>query len=169
MSSHPNHMAHDKNKHADVSWMPQLQPIAWSDSLATGIKVIDDQHKMLVNIINDIYQGLTGKYNRISLQRIILELRGYIDYHFGAEEQLMSEHDFSFEHPNEHELHLRQHQDFIDRLAELEQQLERNRPVFYEDLFIYLRDWLANHILHTDRKLADFLKSCPPQPDPSLD
>lgn len=155
-------MERDNTKQAGIAWMPQMQPIVWNDTLTTGIQMIDDQHKILVNIINDIYQGLTGKYNRISLQRIILELRGYIDYHFGAEERLMSEHDFSFMHPDEHEKHLQQHQDFIDRLAEMEQYLDNNRPVFYEDLFIFLRDWLANHILHTDMKLADFLKCDPP-------
>lgn len=144
--------------------MPQMQPIVWNGTLETGIQVIDDQHKILVNIINDIYQGLTGKYNRISLQRIILELRGYIDYHFGAEERLMLKHDFGFAHPDEHESHLQQHQHFIDRLAEMEQHLEHNRPVFYEDLFIFLRDWLANHILHTDMKLAGFLKQSPQHP-----
>jgi hemerythrin len=151
-------MKRDTGKPAGTSWMPQMQPIVWNDTLATGIQEIDDQHKILVNIINDIYQGLTGKYNRISLQRIILELRGYIDYHFGAEERLMAEHDFGFSHPDEHDSHLQQHQGFIDRLAELEHYLENNRPVFYEDLFIFLRDWLANHILNTDKKLAHFLK-----------
>jgi hemerythrin len=154
-------MKHDKVNPAGTSWMPQMQPIVWNDTLATGIQAMDDQHKILVNIINDIYQGLSGKYNRISLQRIILELRGYIDYHFGAEERLMSEHDFGFAHPDEHEIHLRQHQNFIDRLAEMEQYLEHNKPVFYEDLFIFLRDWLANHILNTDRKLAAFLMQSP--------
>lgn len=148
----------DTTKQAGNSWMPQMQPIVWHDGLATGIQVIDDQHKILVNLINDIYQGLTGRCSRVSLQRIILELRGYIDYHFGAEEQLMSEHDFNCDHPDEHESHLQQHRHFIDRLAEMEQYLANNRPVFYEDLFIFLRDWLANHILHTDKKMANSLK-----------
>ena len=154
-------MAQDKQKTAGTSWMPQMQPIVWNETFETGIKTIDDQHKILVNIINDVYEGLANKYNRISLQRIMLELSGYVSYHFSAEEQMMSEHDFGFAHPGEHEIHLKQHQDFAERLNELEQHLQRNKPVFYEDLFIYLRNWLTEHILGTDKQLANFLKQKP--------
>ena len=153
-------MDRDQENSPDT-WMPQIRPIVWSDSFVTGIQVIDDQHKVLVNIINDVYQGLDARYSRVSLQRIMLELRGYVNYHFGAEEELMSEHKIDFTHPDEYRIHLRQHRDFAERLTELEQHLRNNKPIFYEDLFIYLRDWLASHILGTDKKLADALNQNP--------
>jgi len=153
-------MDRKKEKPPDT-WMPQIRPIVWNDSFMTGIQVIDDQHRVLVNIINDVYLGLDARYSRVSLQRIMLELRGYVNYHFGAEEKLMSEHEIDFTHPDEYRIHLRQHRDFAERLTELEQHLRHNKPIFYEDLFIYLRDWLANHILGTDKELANFLNQNP--------
>ena len=153
-------MDRDKEKLPDT-WMPQIRPIVWNDSFVTGIQVIDDQHRILVNIINDVYQGLDARYSRVSLQRIMLELRGYVSYHFGAEEKLMSERNFGLAHPDEYETHLQQHRDFTERLVKLEQLLHHNKPIYYEDLFIYLRDWLANHILGTDKKLADILNQSP--------
>jgi hemerythrin len=149
-------MNYDKQQSAPRVPDP-LQHIVWSDAFATGIPLIDDQHKILINIVNDIRLGLTGRYNRIALQHIMLELKGYILYHFGAEEQLMAQHGFDSSHPDEQASHLRQHQDFSTWLDELERDIRRNRRVSLEALFAYLRDWLLSHIIHTDKHLADFL------------
>lgn len=135
--------------------------IAWADEYMTGVPLIDDQHKILINIINDVHHVLYGKYSRIALQRILLELRGYILYHFSAEELLMTRFKFDSAHPDKQQVHLQQHQGFSEWLDNLEQDIRHNRPVSLQALFTYLREWLINHILHTDKHFADFLNSRP--------
>jgi hemerythrin len=149
----------NNNKQQAVPSFTETSHFAWSDAFATGIPLIDDQHKILVNIINDIRQRLAGKYSRVTLTRILLELRGYTLYHFSIEEQLMEQHGFGAAHSDEQELHLRQHQDFSSWLDELEQNIKLNRAIPLEALFVYLRTWLVGHILNTDKQLASFLKA----------
>jgi hemerythrin-like metal-binding protein len=80
---------------------------------------------------------------------VLSETIRYTEYHFAAEAKLMREHGFSDEAG-----HLRQHKEFVDRMLREQRKVESGELAAVTDLLAYLRDWLVNHILRTDVRLA---------------
>ena len=70
--------------------------ISWNESLVTGIDVIDKQHFVLVEKINDLYNYLeTGKMDE-NIENMLLSLVAYTEYHFETEENYFNR----FYYPN---------------------------------------------------------------------
>lgn len=64
--------------------------VAWSDALCTGNRAIDNQHKYLIDIINDLADAIeTGKTAQ-SLKKIVNLLQYYTEWHFCKEEDCMN-------------------------------------------------------------------------------
>ena len=82
----------------------EIDLIVWNDSLMTGVQEIDDQHQILVNMINDANVKLSTSSGRAYLEEVIRELISYALYHFDAEEELMVEQNYT---PGERETFLR--------------------------------------------------------------
>ena len=38
--------------------MDYLKPVQWADSLSVGVKLIDDEHNLLLSIFNDLVNAL---------------------------------------------------------------------------------------------------------------
>jgi hemerythrin len=66
--------------------------VTWSDRYSMGIKVIDDQHKGLLDIVNDLFNHASGdEYEeREYFKSVIQEAVKYIKVHFETEEKLMT-------------------------------------------------------------------------------
>ena len=68
--------------------------ITWKDSFSVGVHSIDDQHKKLVEMINNLYvefyKGITNEF----LNKLIAELEKYTVYHFSFEEKFMKIYDY---------------------------------------------------------------------------
>ena len=63
--------------------------IAWSDKYNVQIKEIDNQHKVLVGMINDLHDAMKqAKSKEISLE-IINKMAEYTKFHFSTEEKYM--------------------------------------------------------------------------------
>ncbi|KJU82799.1 hemerythrin-like, metal-binding domain protein, partial [Candidatus Magnetobacterium bavaricum] len=63
--------------------------IVWNDNIGLGIREIDDQHKALIDIINNLFDAMSAKRANEILSGIFKELIDYTRYHFSAEEGLM--------------------------------------------------------------------------------
>ncbi|MGC8720293.1 MAG: hemerythrin domain-containing protein, partial [Thermodesulforhabdaceae bacterium] len=59
--------------------------IRWDESLSVGIAEIDDQHKRLVNMINELYDAMLQKKGKAVLSQIIKEMAEYAAVHFATE------------------------------------------------------------------------------------
>lgn len=130
------------------------EPIVWNDTLMTGVPIIDEQHQILVNMINELNIRLTDKISPDDLQEIVHDLMSYALYHFDTEEELMLENAYGTE---DREAHFHQHRDFSAKVAALQQGLKQGQSVSREELLTFLNGWLVNHILKTDMRLGKFL------------
>jgi hemerythrin-like metal-binding protein len=126
--------------------------IVWSNSLVTGIAEIDDQHRILVNSINEANTRLSAHVNAEILNEITRNLLSYALYHFETEEQLMQEYDYASEEYSE--MHLKQHRDFSTTVVSIRDGIKAGKLISREELLSFLNSWLINHILNTDIKLA---------------
>ena len=85
--------------------------VAWSNDYALGLAEIDEQHKFLFHLIDDIWRAVASKADRDATMKVIAELERYTVTHFAAEEAFMREQLYS----RYQEHRLVQHIRFTDR------------------------------------------------------
>lgn len=120
--------------------------IVWEKNLfEIGIKVIDQQHKELVDYINKLAKAIDEKQSNKSISALFIELHAYIKLHFKAEE------DYFFTlNKNDGLLHELQHKHFIEYLDRIIAAREYETNAL--ELLYYLTDWLIHHIQVEDKK-----------------
>lgn len=124
--------------------------INWSEEFATGNEMIDRQHKMFIQMINDSIADLC--YEKFDPQLTVSLLSMYARMHFGHEEDCMFRHQC----PN-HETNSQQHKIFLEKLSDWERRVAEakgdGRNALAKELLDWISDWLTNHILKTDIQL----------------
>jgi hemerythrin len=122
-----------------------------TDQLNVGIDVIDQQHRRIVEYINQLDDARTsGHRTREELGYLINELVDYTISHFGFEESLQEEagYTFAISHKKVHDL-------FAKRVADFQQRYEKGEDIS-KVLNSLLVTWLFNHIKRDD---ADYVES----------
>ncbi len=133
--------------------MDHLKPIQWADSLSVGVRLIDDEHKLLLSIFNDLINTLRSDQSFGVARRVVEELAGYAIYHFAHEEELMT----AFRYP-EFQEHHQQHEKLTAKLMEIDQDLTRGKCNIVE--IADFANLLVNyHFLRTDTKMAEYLRA----------
>lgn len=127
----------------------------WSDSFSVKHTGIDEQHKELIDIINNPVLYISEKDTEFShLLELVTKLDNYVAEHFHYEEVLMTK--YSYPEQAAHEV---QHNALKSKLDELNIFSVGKTTDFYKDLLAYLVDWLSKHIMLTDKKLGLFLSN----------
>ena len=125
--------------------------IVWDDDLDTGIEVIDNQHKRIVDYINKLDAARkTGNKNDIGL--VLDELVDYTLSHFTFEESLMEEAGYPFINA-----HKKVHQLFTKRVGDYMQRFKMGEDIA-DDLLNTLKAWLINHIRNDDNDYANIVR-----------
>lgn len=127
--------------------------VQWTDSLATGILLIDDQHKMLCNIINDLYHSMIRRETDAAAEKIIAGLKEYTMMHFNTEEQYFSHS--GYPEVKEHE---KTHRLFEEKVAAFERDFKKGKIKISMDLLNFLKNWLINHIQKTDLRYVPYVR-----------
>lgn len=131
--------------------------ITWNENYLTNIKEMDDHHKKLVDILNQLYEGVFECGNiddeRLLTHETLLELQGYAQYHFAAEETLLVKHDYPA-----YQQHQEEHVKFNAQVNELVKKLAAGEAALSFPTFIFLKDWLTEHILKNDKGYSLFLR-----------
>ncbi|MDZ4201426.1 MAG: bacteriohemerythrin [Gallionella sp.] len=122
--------------------------VEWDDSLSVGIDTIDEHHRYLFDLINDLYDVVSKKQGAREVARLIKATDAYAKVHFRTEEQMMQHHHFDGIRTQEE-----QHHAFEAKIREFYEELHDNPLVAQFDVLSYLRDWLIHHIRVEDAKL----------------
>ena len=127
----------------------------WSPELSVGFEEIDDDHKKLIEMLNALSDAATeAKGNRADavVGQVLNELLSYTMWHFRHEERLMQTHGYPdfFEHKT-------QHGDLGEQATGLQKRFQDGNLDVAGEVLPFLKSWLADHILGTDKKLAAFL------------
>ena len=124
----------------------------WSDDFNTGLEIIDEQHKKLVDILNRLAAHLANLSSAVILNDIFDELADYADYHFKTEERIWAKY---FKDDDWYIEHEQTHGSFIsDVIAIKENKEEKPLDDVIYDIVSFLSQWLAYHILDTDKRMA---------------
>lgn len=122
--------------------------VSWNDSLNVGIMTIDEHHRYLFDLLNDLHDVVVNKRGLRNVARLIKALDAYARVHFRAEEKMMSHYGYKDLKHQE-----KQHHAFEEKIREFYEELHLNPLVAQFDALLYLRTWLVNHILIEDVKL----------------
>jgi hemerythrin-like metal-binding protein len=121
----------------------------WDQNYNTGVDVIDNDHRKLVELINDLYEAMQDGTGGALLLPIFSALKHYTESHFSREESLMIQHSI----PGLDE-HCREHQIMVDKLENLEKRHRKGEAAISIQTLKFLRDWLTNHICVVDQNMA---------------
>lgn len=125
--------------------------LIWTPDLETGIRQIDLQHQELIEIINEFEATLEAGDDGRAMDDLLPRLAAYVAFHFATEEAMIPGVPGGASHKA---LHTEQHQDFSERVTKLKSmpghELRREMRAMLE----YLKQWLVDHIMQTDKQLA---------------
>jgi hemerythrin len=124
----------------------------WKDNYSLGIEEIDNQHKKLFLLINQLYTSFIEKKSDEVLNEILKELLDYARYHFDTEEKFLNE----INYPKIKE-HTAIHEDFTSKAVEFRHSF-RKGSIITSSVMNFLRKWVSDHILIADRDYMNHLK-----------
>lgn len=119
------------------------------DGLKVGNAFIDSDHQRFADLLNEFHHAMTRGEGADLLGKVLNELILYTREHFKREEDYMhSIHYVDFaRHKEEHDM-------LIKELLVLQSRFIMSDDVIAMQVASFLRSWLVNHIMHTDKKLA---------------
>lgn len=128
------------------------EAIKWNDSLSLGLEVIDEQHKKLLKIVNEVI-GCFDRDDRDHFLKIkFSELREYTVIHFHDEEDYMVK--IQYDKITEHK---KQHDDLKKQVKSYQASFFHHESITKDQLIEFFRNWLLEHILNHDMSIKTFL------------
>lgn len=120
--------------------------IVWDDTYDLEVGVIDDQHKKMIGIINELYHAIRNSTERENLPDIITELTEYADYHFITEEKFFVEFNYK-----DKEAHMASHQAYRQKIADFLRDYHNDETILPINMMRFLSEWWSGHIRGEDR------------------
>ena len=132
-----------------------MAKIEWDASLSVGIDLVDEQHKMLIQRLNDLTKAVEMKQGETEIMKTLEFMIGYTDFHFSSEEKHMIEQNYPGLKYQQ-----AQHAEFKSTLKHILEDFEEEGPTraLTTSIDTFLANWLINHIKGIDLKFGDFLK-----------
>ncbi|MEE4242492.1 MAG: bacteriohemerythrin [Desulfopila sp.] len=127
--------------------------IYWMPEFNTNIAILDQQHRLLVDLINELHQAFEADKDRQILIKLIDKIGMFAASHFAREEHLFELH--GYPHAEEH---LQEHDYFEDMLFQFEDEFKAGKQNLTLNVLTFLSDWLVNHINGSDKQYVAFLK-----------
>jgi methyl-accepting chemotaxis protein len=118
----------------------------WSDDLSVGVPAMDQHHKKLIDLINQLHEAMKSGKGREGVGIALEELGKYVEYHFSAEEKLMKQHRCSGL-PEQQAAHGQ----LIEKVNALRRDFANGQQGLGVEVLNLLKDWLVNHIQKKDK------------------
>lgn len=122
----------------------------WNDSFSVNVAEIDEQHRKLIEMVNTFYDSIVED-KKAAFGDLLGSLNEYASYHFSTEEKYMDR----FNYP-ETEAHKKEHELFAAKALDVKKRFEEGSLVVSLEISAFLRDWIADHVLGTDKKYSQY-------------
>ncbi len=133
--------------------------IDWSEAYSLDNQLIDNQHKKLFGILNKLHDMSPGDPDNRAYTITVERLWSYANYHFIAEEQLMSDVGYGDIHG-----HLQQHKLFTEKILHLKEMLGQGEQESSHELITFLGNWIQRHVMMEDKKIPTANNLIDPSP-----
>jgi len=132
-----------------------MSVITWRRQLSVGQPSIDEDHKHLIEYLNELDAALNSRsFMPVRVAKILMKLLEYTQQHFAREEKIMQA-----VHYPKFEEHVRQHHEAVRTLSELSAVFTRD-PTHQnaERIYTFTADWLVHHIIMQDTQLTPYVR-----------
>ena len=124
--------------------------VEWTERLSVGVTSIDDQHKKLVSLINQLHDGMLSGKGREILSSVLKGLIDYTTTHFKYEEDIFVRTGYP-----DAAAHKAAHADLVRQVKEIERKLDQAGPATLTiKTMNFLKDWLTSHIQGEDKRYS---------------
>lgn len=127
--------------------------IEWTRDLDTSIDWVDEQHRKIVDCINNLHAVEQSGSSREGVSDVMGQLIAYTRYHFAEEEKMLERAGYRLL-----DTHRGVHRGFIDKLHTIHDQYRRGADTS-ASLLALLENWLFSHIRVHDRGYVATVKS----------
>lgn len=125
----------------------------WSSDYLVNIEILDEQHKMLFDMVNEIHKDIQHHREHKSLRQKIDEMMAHAEDHFQLEEKLMRDNGYP-----DYEIQKSEHTRLLTEVGGFRKKLTNGSPIVAGQFLVFLENWLINHTLVRDRKYGPFLR-----------
>lgn len=126
--------------------------LEWDSSFATGIRSIDEQHRKLFDMVNDLHDAMQQKRSKEAIGQILSRLIEYTGSHFAHEEDAFRKTSYP-----EESAHKQEHSKLVEQVLDLQGKFNAGEAVLTQSVIEFLQGWLINHIKGTDKRYAPHL------------
>lgn len=121
--------------------------LEWSNEFSVGSRKMDNEHKMIFSMINELDDQIHSGKGYASLPYIFTAMKAYSVYHFASEEALLEEQ-------NDPGLanQKKMHGDFIERISDFEEAVQNREMHIADKVMTFLKSWWIGHIQNEDKK-----------------
>lgn len=127
--------------------------VEWREDYSVGIESIDNDHKRLLNLINQLQTAAHYQTGREFEREAFDALVDYTKHHFNREEVLLETHGF----PG-YSAHKAEHAQMIAKVDAMLEEYKSNPQQTVEQAVQFLKNWLIGHINGTDKQYSQFLR-----------
>lgn len=132
-----------------------MSELTWSDDYSVHIRPIDNEHKVLVALVNDFASALRvqGPVQHQIVMSALKTLSRHIRQHFESEERFLLANSYpgTSDHQREHFL-------LLEQLDGFEACFQAEKPEFNEKIMLFLKDWLVRHIILHDSRFGEYFR-----------
>ena len=129
--------------------------IVWTDRMSVGVKLLDNDHKKLVLLINELHNGIMTGRAKPALNQAFEKLVRYTRVHFAHEEHLLAETGYTGATANKQE-----HDRMVELLRGLQALFGNAKEIAAElEVMHQIKSWLFSHMQSSDQEYVPHLKA----------
>lgn len=129
-----------------------MSMFVWSEKYSLGIAEVDRQHQKLFALLNELYDAMQQGHGSDVIGKVLDSVIDYTSYHFAYEEKLFRQYGYV-----EDAVHRSEHVRLAEQAKQLSERLHTQKTDVTMATLKFLCDWLANHVLGSDKKYAAFM------------
>jgi hemerythrin len=129
-----------------------MPPIPWDARLETGDLVVDQQHRAIHSLFNELESGVDSQANVVRGLDFLTE---HVLVHFATEEDLMARENYP---AGLAASHVEQHRQLTEQVRDRVLAYREGRLVDSALIVEFLREWLTKHVHECDQQLVDFVR-----------
>lgn len=122
--------------------------LKWRTEYSVGVQSMDDEHRELIELINNLYGKLRDEPDSEMIERRLGDIVSAISMHFALEERLMRAHEYE-----EYAAHKEDHEELLDQIYELVDNFLTDPESGGALLESRLSSWFSNHFAGFDSRL----------------
>ena len=127
-----------------------MAKLVWSDKYVLGVEVIDQQHRTILDYVNQLEDALNSGQSQKEIGKLINKLVDYTYFHFSFEEDLQEKAGYPYLKP-----HQKSHALIAKHVSDFQARFDKGEDIS-KDMDGLLATWLFDHLKHDD---ADYVGS----------